>query len=299
MTIYLALSGQHPGVNTEHTPSFVGGGDQTLPKQPLYYLSDSILDSVQHSVGNLTTYWSHNTIADGSCKSIGKDPVSAKYSSRSGDPNVLHEIPDLWQFCKTIGKGNHNNISYNVLCCGIPPNFSSQLTRLNRYRRYNPHSPMNFTFVVPIDPTATWWPLLPGRQVPTTIPIVLTYNDQTTVPAALFTTVDLQMTDPTPKNLQSWSGCSPEPTNNLSPPSPPHLNTVLLPSALKKSTSPRSRLKAISRSPPTVMPCEVKVEDCVPKPVEKHRKDHITKGNLLGSIPTSLSSSTPGDPTVW
>jgi hypothetical protein len=36
------------------------------------------------------------------------------------------------------------------------------------------------------------------------------------------------------------------------------------------------------------MPCEVKVEDCVPKPVETHRKDHIIKGNLLGSIPTSL-----------
>ena len=36
------------------------------------------------------------------------------------------------------------------------------------------------------------------------------------------------------------------------------------------------------------MPCEVKVEDCVPKPVETHRKYHITKGNLLGSIPTSL-----------
>ena len=147
------------------------------------------------------------------------------------------------------------------MSCGKPPHFSSQLTRLNRYRRYNPQSPINFTFVVPIDPTAAWWHLLPGSQVPTTLPIVLTYNDQTTVPAALFTTVDLHITDPTPKNLQSWSGCSPEPTNNLSPPSQPRLNTVLLPSALKKSTSSRSRLKAISRSSPTVIHCVVKVED--------------------------------------
>jgi hypothetical protein len=58
--------GQHPGVNTEHSPFFVEGGDQRLPKQPLYYLTNSILESVQQSVGNLTTYWSHkNTLVLG------------------------------------------------------------------------------------------------------------------------------------------------------------------------------------------------------------------------------------------
>jgi hypothetical protein len=36
------------------------------------------------------------------------------------------------------------------------------------------------------------------------------------------------------------------------------------------------------------MPCVVKVENYVTTPVETHRKDHITKGNLLGSIPTSI-----------
>ncbi len=116
MTTSFEFLGQHPGVNTEHTPFFVEGGDQRLPKQPLYYLSDSILESVQQSVGNLTTYWSHkNTFADGSCNGIGQDPVRAIYSPRSGDPIVLHEIPDLWQFCRTIGKGNHNNISNEAL----------------------------------------------------------------------------------------------------------------------------------------------------------------------------------------
>jgi hypothetical protein len=36
------------------------------------------------------------------------------------------------------------------------------------------------------------------------------------------------------------------------------------------------------------MPCVVKVEDYVPNPVETHHTDHITKGNLLGSTPTSI-----------
>jgi hypothetical protein len=45
-------SGQHPGVNNKHTPFFVGIGYQDFPKQPLYYLTDSILKTVQQSVGN-------------------------------------------------------------------------------------------------------------------------------------------------------------------------------------------------------------------------------------------------------
>jgi hypothetical protein len=88
--------GQHPGVNTEHTPFFVEGGDQDFPKQSLYYLTDSILETVQQSVGNFTTYWSHkNTFAEGSCNSVGLHPLRAKYSPNSGEP-VLHESPDLW-----------------------------------------------------------------------------------------------------------------------------------------------------------------------------------------------------------
>jgi hypothetical protein len=43
--------------------------------------------------------------------------------------------------------------------------------------------------------------LQPGSQVPTSTPIVLTYNDQTTVPAALFTTMEQQVMDPTPRKL--------------------------------------------------------------------------------------------------
>ena len=108
MTTSFEFLGQHPGVNTEHTPFFVEGGDQRLSKQPLYYLTDSILESVQQSVGNLTTYWSHkNTFAEGSCNGVGLHPLREKYIPNSGEP-VLHESPDLWQFCKTIGKGNHN-----------------------------------------------------------------------------------------------------------------------------------------------------------------------------------------------
>ncbi len=182
--------GHLPGVYTEHSSSFVGEGDQrSTSSKRLCFLSNLTLKEIQKSVGHLTTSWSHdNTLAEGSCLGIdGKNSlVGPSDVSFQNDVIVPHEIPDMWQFSTAIGKGNHNNTPYNVLCCGEPPNFFSQLQRLSRFRRHNPYSAINFTFVVPLDPTAAWWPMLPGSQVPTTNTIVLTYNDHTTVPAALF-----------------------------------------------------------------------------------------------------------------
>jgi hypothetical protein len=147
-TISSQLLGQHPGVNTEHSPSFVGGGDQrsTRSKPTFCYLSNLILEAIQKSVGHLTTSWSHkNTLAEGSCNGIDGTIYSVGAEcNRKHDVNVPHEIPDMWQFCRTIGKGNHDNTPYNVLCCGELPNFQSQLQRLSRFRRHNPYSSNKF-----------------------------------------------------------------------------------------------------------------------------------------------------------
>jgi hypothetical protein len=170
----------------------------------------------------------------------------------------------MWQFCTAIGKGNHDNTPYNVLCCGEPLNFPSQLHRLSRFRRHNPYSTINFSFGVKFDPTAAWWPLLPGSQVVTSTPIVFTYNYQTTVPAALFTTMEQPIMDPTPENLQSWT--------KPSTPAPLRLKTVLKPLAEKNSSSSRSRLKAINWSPTT----SAWVEDCVTNPARKEHHNSET-----------------------
>jgi hypothetical protein len=193
---------------------------------------------------------------DGTISSVGAE-------CNRNDVKLPHEIPDMWQFCRTIGKGNHDNTPYNVLCCGEPPNFQSQLQRLSRFRRHNPYRTIHFTFAVPFDPTVAWWHMLPGKQVITPTHIVLTYNDQTTILAALLATFQQQTMDPTPDNL---------PTSIAPSPAPPiSLNTVLTPLAMKKNTSSRSQLKAINWSSPT----SVKVGDYVTNPVRNiSRKVH-------------------------
>jgi hypothetical protein len=135
--------GHLPGVYTEHSSSFVGEGDQgsTSSKRLLCYLSNLTLKEIQKSVGHLTTSWTHdNTLAEGSCHGIDgkKSLVRPSDVSFQNDVTVPHEISDMWQFCTAIGKGNHNNTPYNVLCCGEPLNFFSQLQRLSRFRRHNP-----------------------------------------------------------------------------------------------------------------------------------------------------------------
>jgi hypothetical protein len=183
-------------------------------------------------VAHLTTSWSQcYTLAEGFCKSIDKKSSVGAECNRN-DVNVPHEIPDMWQFCRTIGKGNHNNTPYNVLCCGTPPNFPRHLHKLSVFRLNNPYSAINFTFVVPLDPTAAWWHKLPRNQVITLTPIVLTYGDQSTIPAALFTTIQQPSMDPTPDD---------SPTSII-PPKPTliSLNTVLTPPALEMTTSTRS-----------------------------------------------------------
>jgi hypothetical protein len=70
--------------------------------------------------------------------------------------------------------------------------------------------------------------------------------------------------DPTPENLQSWI----KPTT----PSPLRLNTVLKPLAEKKSSSSRSKLKAINWSPTT----HALVEDCITNSVRKEHHNSET-----------------------
>jgi hypothetical protein len=138
-TISSKLVGQHPGVYKEHSPSFVGGGGQrsTRSKPTLCYLSNLTLKVVQKSVGHLKTSWSHeNTLTEGSCQGIDGTNSSFGSERNRNDVNVTQVIPDMWQFCRTIGQGNHDNTPYNVLCCGKPPNFVSKLQRLSRLRRH-------------------------------------------------------------------------------------------------------------------------------------------------------------------
>jgi hypothetical protein len=152
-------------------------------------------------------------LAEGSCHGIDgkKSLVGPSDVSFQNDVTVPHEIPDMWQFCTAIGNGNHDNTPYNVLFCGEPPNFLSQLQRLSRFRRHNPYSTINFTFIVPLDPTAARWPMLLGSQVPTTNTIVLTYNDHTTVPAALFSTMELPVMEPIPQTCNLGVAVHPNP----------------------------------------------------------------------------------------
>jgi hypothetical protein len=93
-------------------------------------ISRMSLESVESLVGHLTTQWSHGTtFAEGSCiRGDVRPPVGAECYLR--DVPVPHEISDMWQFCRTIGKGNHNNTSYNILCCGVPPKFHDHLQKL-------------------------------------------------------------------------------------------------------------------------------------------------------------------------
>jgi hypothetical protein len=136
-TISSKLLGQHPGVYTKHSSSFVGEGDLgwTRSKPTLCYLSNLSLKEVQKSVGHLTTSWSHEkTLTEGSCLGIYGTNYAVGSERNRNDVNVPHVIPDMWQFCTVIGKGNHENTPYNVLCCSEPPNFPSQLHRLSRFR---------------------------------------------------------------------------------------------------------------------------------------------------------------------
>jgi hypothetical protein len=87
LTVPFETSGQHPGVNNEHSPFFGGMGDQDFSKQPLYYLTGSILELGNNPLEN-QTHWLHKNICNVS------DPLRAKHSPNSGEP-VLHEIPDL------------------------------------------------------------------------------------------------------------------------------------------------------------------------------------------------------------
>jgi hypothetical protein len=65
------------------------------------------LESVENLIGNLPTQWSHGTtFAEGSRISGYEIPhVGAECYPRSVP--VPSQIPDMWQFCRTIGKGNH------------------------------------------------------------------------------------------------------------------------------------------------------------------------------------------------
>jgi hypothetical protein len=193
---------QYPGMIKEQKfPSFVGGeeqrstsfnhgGDGTPDILPCS-ISSVTLETVENLIGHLTTQWSHGTInADGSCISFDEiHPVGSE--CYPGCVTVPSQIPDMWQFCRIVGKGNHNNTSYNILCNGIPPKFHDHLLTLAKFRRHNPNSPIRFTFIVPFDTKAPWWTSLPGNWVITPAPIVLTYDDNKTVDAAIYTTVEL------------------------------------------------------------------------------------------------------------
>jgi hypothetical protein len=143
----------------------------------------------------------------------------------------------MWQFCRTIGKCNHNNTMYNILCCGTPPNFQKHLQKFRPFRRYNRHSSINFTFIVPFDTSAPLWHMLPSKAIITPAPIVFTYGDQSTISAALFSTVEqhhmLHNTDDVSMG------------NNPSSSTPPSLN-ALIPESETSST--RSQLKALNWS---------------------------------------------------
>jgi hypothetical protein len=106
--------GHLPGVYTEHSSSFVREGDQwsTGSNRALCYLFNLTLKEIQKSVGHLTTSWSHeNTLAEGSCLGIDSKNslVGPPDVSSQNDVIVPHDIPDMWQFCTAIGKGNHDN----------------------------------------------------------------------------------------------------------------------------------------------------------------------------------------------
>jgi hypothetical protein len=88
LTTSFQKSGQHPGVNNEHSPFFGGMGDQDLSKQPLYYLTNSTLELGNNPLEN-QAHWLHTKICN-----VGLHPLRAKHSPSSGEP-VLHEIPDL------------------------------------------------------------------------------------------------------------------------------------------------------------------------------------------------------------
>jgi hypothetical protein len=53
LTVTFETSGQHPGVNNKHTPFLLEWGTKMDSKQPLNFLTDSTLETVQQSVGNI------------------------------------------------------------------------------------------------------------------------------------------------------------------------------------------------------------------------------------------------------
>jgi hypothetical protein len=67
--------------------------------------------------------------------------------------------------------------------------FLTSPSKLRAFRQNNPHSPINLTFIVPFDTNAPWWHMLSGEQIITPAPIVLIFSDQSTITAALFSTV--------------------------------------------------------------------------------------------------------------
>jgi hypothetical protein len=171
---------QYPGVIKEQNPpSFIGGEDQRSTSfnhggdgTPIILpcrISSVTLETVENLVGHLTTQWSYGTTSqDGTPVSLDENyPVgSERYP---GYVTVPSRIPDMWQFCRTVGKRSHNNTSYNILCCGTPPKFHDHLLKLAKFRRHNPNTPIRFTFIVT---NAPWWTSLPGNRVITPTPIV-------------------------------------------------------------------------------------------------------------------------------
>jgi hypothetical protein len=73
--------------------------------------------------------------------------------------------------------------------------------------------------------------------------------------------------------MQSWSGSSKEPTNIFSTPSTLRLNTVLKPLAKENTSSSRSPLKVINRSPTTQAKL---VEGCVSNPAWKEHNNSVS-----------------------